>query len=137
QAVRRNIARFPSDFMFEMDARTFQDWRSQFVISNPEMKMAIRHPPFCFTEEGITMLSCVLNSQVSIEVNIQVIRIFGRFRQAVIYQKDILSKIAEIEKSVSKHSHELSIIFETLKQMINNPPVNRVRVGFRRSEEKD
>ena len=76
QAVRRNMNRFPPDFMFEMDQEEFENWRSQIVISNFENKMGLRHPPFCFTEQGVTMLSCILNSERAIKVNIQIIRIF-------------------------------------------------------------
>jgi hypothetical protein len=75
QAVRRNINRFPSDFLFEMTSDELEDWRSQFVTSK-EDRLGLRHPPFCFTEQGVTMLSCVLNSERAIAVNIQVIRVF-------------------------------------------------------------
>lgn len=60
EAVRRNMQRFPNDFMFEMNADEFEDWRSQFVSSNSPDKMGLRYPSFCFTEQGVTMLSCVL-----------------------------------------------------------------------------
>jgi hypothetical protein len=75
QAVKRNIARFPEDFVFEMTKVEFEIWRSQFVTSNSE-KMGLRYAPFCFSEQGVTMLSCVLNSKRAIEVNIQIMRIF-------------------------------------------------------------
>ena len=89
QAVRRNIQRFPEDFMFEMLKDEFQNWRSQFVTSNSE-KMGLRYTPFCFTEQGVTMLSCVLNSQRAIEVNIQIIRTFTKMREMILTHKDIL-----------------------------------------------
>ena len=68
QAVKRNIERFPEDFMFEMSDVEFQNWRSQFVTSKSDM-MGLRHAPFCFTEPGLTMLSCVLNSKRAIDTN--------------------------------------------------------------------
>ena len=68
QAIRRNPERFPEDFMFEMNAEELQHWRSHFVTSNAD-KMGLRYPPFCFTEQGVTMLSCVLNSKRAINVN--------------------------------------------------------------------
>jgi hypothetical protein len=79
QAVRRNITRFPDDFMFEMTKEEFQNWRSQIVISNSDL-MGLRFMPFCFTEQGVAMLSSVLNSERAINVNIQIIRIFTRIR---------------------------------------------------------
>ncbi len=69
QAVKRNIERFPDDFMFEMTKEEFVNWRSQFVTSNSD-RMGLRYAPFCFTEQGVTMLSCVLNSQRAIQLNI-------------------------------------------------------------------
>ncbi|WP_236582090.1 ORF6N domain-containing protein [Sphingobacterium spiritivorum] len=80
QAVRRNIDRFPEDFMFEMSDRELQDWRSQNVISNSDKK-GLRYSPFCFTEQGVAMLSSVLNSKPAIHINIQIMRIFTRLRQ--------------------------------------------------------
>jgi hypothetical protein len=71
QAVRRNINRFPSDFLFEMTQNELEDWRSQFVTSK-EDKQGLRYAPFCFTEQGVTMLSCVLSSDRAVMVNIQV-----------------------------------------------------------------
>lgn len=73
QAVRRNMTRFPEDFMFEMTKEELENWRSQFVTSK-EDRQGLRYMPFCFTEQGVTMLSCVLNSERAIHVNIQIIR---------------------------------------------------------------
>jgi len=71
RAVRRNIDRFPLDFMFELTKKELEDWRCQFGISN-SIKMGLRHPPMAFTEQGVAMLSCVLNSKRAIQVNIQI-----------------------------------------------------------------
>ena len=75
QTVRRNLSRFPEDFMFQMSKEEFENWRSQNVMSK-EDKKGLRHSPFCFTEQGVTMLSCILNSDVAIQVNIQIIRLY-------------------------------------------------------------
>ena len=91
EAVRRNIARFPVDFMFQMSSDEFSLWRSQFATSNQDRR-GLRHAPFCFTEQGVTMLSCVLNSNRAIQVNIQIIRIFARMREILSTHKDILQK---------------------------------------------
>src|ERR1700679_541099 len=78
--VKRNIERFPEDFMFEMTETEFINWRSQFGTSNSE-RMGLRYAPFCFTEEGVTMLSCILSSSRAIAVNIQIVRVFKRMRE--------------------------------------------------------
>ena len=70
QAVRRNTDRFPNDFMFELSKEEFENWRSQFVMSNPLNKMGLRYAPFVFTEQGVAMLSSVLKSKKAIDVNI-------------------------------------------------------------------
>lgn len=80
EAVRRNMQRFPSDFMFEMNEEELRNWRTQFASSNSDV-MGLRYHPFCFTEQGVTMLSCILNSERVIAVNIQVIRIFTKMRE--------------------------------------------------------
>jgi hypothetical protein len=93
QSVKRNIERFPKDFMFAMNKREFKNWRSQIVTSNFADNMGLRYAPFCFTEQGVTMLSCVLNSERAIKVNIQIIRIFTKLRGMLITNKDILLKL--------------------------------------------
>ncbi len=80
EAVRRNPERFPVDFMFEMNKEEFENWRTQFATSNFD-KMGLRHAPFCFTEQGVAMLSSVLNSPKAVQINIQIIRIFTKLRQ--------------------------------------------------------
>jgi len=98
EAVRRNITRFPDDFMFEMIPEELENWRTQFATSNSE-KMGLRRPPFCFTEQGVAMLSSVLNSERAIRVNIQIIRVFTRMREMIMTHKDILLQLEKIEKS--------------------------------------
>ena len=100
QAVRRNEERFPKDFMFEMTKKELAAWREENV-SSQEDKMGLRYVPFCFTEQGVTMLSCILNSTRAIEVNIRVIRIFTRLRETLLTHKDILLKLEQIEKKIT------------------------------------
>src|SRR5207247_1986901 len=79
EAVKRNMGRFPGDFMFQMTRKELEDWRTQFASSNSEKK-GLRHLPFCFTEQGVSMLSGVLNSETAIRVHIQIVRVFIRMR---------------------------------------------------------
>jgi len=130
QAVKRNINRFPEDFMFEMDKEELRNWRSQFVTSKADA-MGLRHAPFCFTEQGVAMLSSVLKSDTAIEVNIQIIRIFTRMRELLLTHKDILLKLEQLDRKLSKHDKEIYTIFEALKQLLNPPPLQRRKIGFR------
>jgi len=137
QAVRRNFTRFPKDFMFEMSAAEFKNWRSQFVTSNEGNNKGLRYAPFCFTEQGVTMLSCILNSKRAIRINIQIIRIFARLREMILTHKDILLKLEQLEKQVIRHDGEIQMIFKALKQLLHTPAPPRRRIGFRRANETE
>ena len=134
EAIRRNIGRFPEDFMFEMTAEEFQNWRTQIASSNSD-RIGLRYTPFCFTEQGVTMLSCVLNSQKAIDTNIRIIRIFTKMREMLLSHKDILLKLQQFENQIAKNSEDIHIIFEALKQLFNQPQETRRRIGFKRSNE--
>lgn len=137
QAVKRNKERFPEDFMFQLDKLEFENWKSQFVTSN-SYKMGLRKPPFVFTEQGVAMLSSVLNSRTAILVNIQIMRVFTRMRQNLLTNKDILLKLEQLEnkmssndKSLSKHESEIALIFKAIKQLIEKPELPRKKIGFK------
>ncbi len=132
--VKRNIDRFPEDFMFEMNKEEFADWRSQFGTSN-EDKMGLRYAPFCFTEQGVAMLSSVLNSKRAIAVNIQIIRVFTRMRQMLMTHKDILLKLEKIEKKVSKHDEDFRTVFIYLKELLNPSTESMRKIGFRHKKD--
>ena len=134
QAVKRNLNRFPKDFMFQMTELEFQNWRSQFVTSNSD-RQGLRYAPFCFTEQGVTMLSCILNSERAIFVNIRVIRIFTKMREMLLTNKDILLQLEKIEQKIGTHDSQIELIFNYLKKLLNPPQKPRERIGFRRSNE--
>jgi hypothetical protein len=136
QAVKRNLERFPSDFMFQMTEGELENWISQFVMSKNERK-GIRRCPYAFTELGVAMLSSVLKSERAIEVNIQIVRIFSRMREFIFSHKDVLLKLEQLEKhmmkqndGLKKHAVEIYRIFEILKQLINPPQEPRKKIGF-------
>ena len=135
EAIRRNIDRFPEDFMFEMTLEELENWRTQFATSNSE-KMGLRRPPFCFTEQGVAMLSSVLKSETAIRVNIQIIRIFTRMREMIMNHKDILLQLEKIEKKLAGHDDDITLIFQYLKQLLNPPSPSRQRIGFKRKDEQ-
>ena len=129
--VRRNIDRFPIDFMFEMTKKEFNDWRSQFVTSNSPDKMGLRYVPMVFTEQGVAMLSSVLNSDRAIKVNIQIIRIFTKMREMLLTHKDLLLKMNELESKISNHDKSIKQIFTYLKQLIKEESEPRKNIGFK------
>jgi len=135
QAVRRNEKRFPKDFMFQMTKEEMEDWKSQIVISN-NVKMGLRKPPLVFTEQGVAMLSSVLNSEQAIMVNIRIIRIFTNMRELLSSHKDILEKLEQLEKKDVEQDDKIMLIFEYLKQLeedkqrkLSQKNIYRVLVG--------
>ena len=116
QAVKRNLKRFPEDFMFQMTKEEFEIWRSQIVISNND-KMGLRRPPYVFTEQGVAMLSSVLNSDRAILVNIQIMRVFTKMRALLESHKEILRKLESIEKKDIEQDEKILLIFEYLKHL--------------------
>ena len=135
QAVRRNEKRFPKDFMFQMTKEEMEDWKSQILISN-NVKMGLRKPPLVFTEQGVAMLSSVLNSDQAIMVNIRIIRVFTKMRELLSTNKEILEKPEQIERKDVEQDDKIMLIFEYLKQFkedkqqkINQK--NRKKIGYK------
>ena len=134
EQVRRNIDRFPEDFMFELSKEELENWRSQFATSNKEI-MGLRIPPFAFSEFGVLMLSNVLNSKNAIKISIQIIRVFTRMREMLLTHKDLLLKIEQFEKRMDNQDKSIKQLFYYLKQLIQdkeNPPRNPI--GFKPAE---
>lgn len=135
QAVRRNIDRFPEDFMFEMNKDEFNQWREENITAS-EDKQGLRYAPFCFTEQGVTMLSCVLSSKRAIEVNIQVIRIFTKLREMVLTHKDILLKLERLERKTLRQDGDIKLIFKYLKELLNPKAEPMRKIGYKRKDEE-
>jgi len=133
QAVKRNAERFPKDFMFTLTQKEFQNLRSQFVTSSWG---GIRYLPTAFTEQGVAMLSGVLNSPVAVQVHIQIIRIFTKMKEMLLTNKDILLKLEKMEKDVKENKEDIAMIFEALKQLLNTPQPKRRTIGFNRKEDE-
>ncbi len=130
QAVRRNSERFPQDFMFEMSKEEFEQWRKGNV-TDADDRQGLRYAPFCFTEQGVTMLSCILSSKRAIEVNIQIIRIFTRLRELVLTHKDILLKLEQLERKAVKQDDDIKLIFDYLKELLNPKTEPLRKIGFK------
>jgi len=132
--VKRNLFRFPDDFMFELSQEELTNLRSQIGTSN---RGGIRYAPYAFTEQGVAMLSSVLNSETAIRVNIQIIRVFTRMRELLLTHKDILIKLEKLEKKMTGYDGDIALIFQYLKQLLNPPQPPRRKIGFRRKDQKD
>ena len=124
QAVRRNIDRFPDDFMFELTKHEFENLRSQIVTSSWG---GARYLSMAFTEQGVAMLSSVLNSTRAIQVNIQIMRAFTKLRQMLSTHDDLKKKIEAIEK---KYDENFKIVFEAIKQLLDTGKEPRKKIGF-------
>ena len=126
--VRRNPERFPEDFQFQLTKEEFL--RCQKVTSK---RGGRRYLPYAFTEQGIAMLSSVLNSKRAILVNIQIMRVFVKLREVLIQNKEFTGKLCELERRIDKHDAEIRVIFEAIKQLLEPPPVeeNKPAIGFR------
>jgi hypothetical protein len=116
QAVRRNLDRFPPDFMFQLNKAELRNWKSQIVISNPAAKMAIRKPPLAFTEQGVAMLSSVLHSRRAVQVNIAIMRAFVQLRLILATHRDLAEKLRTIEK---KYDKQFKAVFEILRHLMS------------------
>jgi len=139
RAVRRNIKRFPEDFIFELNKEELEKWRYQFGTSNRET-MGLRVSPFAFTEYGVIMLASVLNSERAIQVKIQIVKVFFKMRELLASHNKLTHKMEKMELSLTKHSEQIQLIFKYLKQFeqINKQELdqqNRMKVGFRRKDE--
>ena len=134
QSVKRNIDRFPKDFMFPLSEKEWEHLRSQIVTSSWG---GTRHRPNVFTEQGVAMLSSVLNSKTAIEVNIRIIRVFARLREYALTHKEILLQLSRLEKEVKGNSQDIENIFAVLKELIekHSSPPARNRIGYKRYDE--
>jgi len=137
RAIRRHEKRFPPDFMFELTHNEFENLRCQFGTSSWG---GVRYPPMAFTEQGVAMLSSVLNSDRAILVNIRIIRIFTRMRKILLAHKDIIGKLRHIEQKLADHDDKILLIFEYLKQLeqVKQEELEfkeRQQIGFKRDGE--
>ena len=130
ESVKRNITRFPPDFMFALTQKEFQSLRSQFATSN---RGGTRYLPSAFTEQGVAMLSSILNSEKAIDVNIAIIRTFVLVKQSVLDYKDLSDNLKKLEKKSNKNFKEIFTALDYLiaKKQEEETLKNRKRIGFK------
>jgi len=125
QAVKRNIGRFPDDFMIQLTKQEVTNLRSQFVTSSWGGR---RYPPYAFTEQGVAMLASVLNSDRAVHVNIEIMRAFVRLRQMLASNADLARKLATLEK---KYDAQFKIVFDAIRELMTPPDPKKKRpIGF-------
>lgn len=127
QSVRRNAHRFPEDFMFRLTGEEFENLRSQIVTSKPSTRGGRRYPPLAFTEQGVAMLSSVLNSDRAIRVNIAIMRTFVRLRGIVGSNEELARKLAVLER---KYDTQFKVVFDAIREMMMPPVKAKRRIGF-------
>ena len=137
EQVKRNISRFPEDFLFQLNKVEFNDLKSQFATSSWGGR---RTPPLAFTDYGVLMLSSVLNSDRAIQVNIQIIRIFTKMREILLAHKDVVSKLEQMQYKLAEHDNNILLIFEYIKQLEQEKQYNidqqdRKKIGYKRHDD--
>jgi len=137
RAVKRNMDRFPKDFMVELTKKEYQVLRRHFgTLKRGEHS---KYLPYAFTEQGVAMLSTVLNSKRAIQVNIQIMRTFTKLRELLATHKDLQRKIETLEGKYKQHDKQFKVVFEAIRQLLEPPPVPekpKGRIGFTGSWEK-
>jgi phage regulator Rha-like protein len=132
QAVKRNIKRFPLDFMFSLKDQEVAVLRSQIVTSSLRHG-GRRYNPYTFTEQGVAMLSSVLNSERAVEVNIQIIRVFVKLREMIAAHKDLAEKLEELEK---KYDAQFRVVFDAIRALVAEPEPKQKKIGFLAKENR-
>jgi len=129
EQVKRNINRFPENFMFQLSEKEVELMVSQNAI--PSKKQLGGTLPYAFTEHGVLMLANVLKSEQAIQMSIRIIEIFVKVREMLLTHKDILLKLEQLEKQVIQNSDEIQVIFDAMKQLLNPPQEPREPIGFK------
>ena len=132
EQVKRNVDRFPEDFMFQLTESEWENLKSQNATSSWGGR---RKMPYAFTEHGVLMLSSVLNSDRAIQVNIQIMRIYAKLREMLMTNKDILLKLEKLERRVIKHDQDIKVVFGYLRELLNPKTEPQRQIGFKRKEE--
>ncbi|HMI66667.1 MAG TPA: ORF6N domain-containing protein [Cyclobacteriaceae bacterium] len=133
EQVKRNLNRFPKDFMFQITEKEWANLMSQNAISSWGGR---RKMPFAFTEHGVLMLSSILNSERAIQVNIQIMRIYTKLKGMLTGHKDILLKLEKLENKVGKHDDNFKTVFDYLKELLSPKGEPLRKIGFKRKGEK-
>ena len=129
RAVKRNLSRFPEDFMFQLNTEEFNSLRFQIGISK-KGRGGRRYLPYAFTEQGVAMLSSVLRSKRAIQVNIAIMRAFVKLRKILSTHKELAHKLNQLERKIENHDVEIKAIFDAIRELMTPPKKPQKRIGF-------
>ena len=139
EQVRRNIERFPEDFMFELTKEEVEGLLNSITPSRSQIATLkrgsnIKYLPFAFSEHGVLMLSSVLRSEEAVQVNIQIMRVYSKMKELLVMNKDLLLKLEQLEKKTDKHDDQIKLIFSYIKKLIETPQeeTRTERIGFKK-----
>ena len=136
KAVRRNLERFPADFMFQLTSAETEDWvRSRFQFGSLKRGSNIKYAPYAFTQEGVAMLSSVLSSPRAVQVNIGIMRAFVRLRTTLSLHKELAHKLADLERKIVNHDESIQTLFEAIRQLMTPPEAPKKEIGFHMKED--
>jgi hypothetical protein len=130
KAVKRNINRFPGDFVFQLTVEEAGALRFQSGISKVAGRGGRRYLPYVFTEQGVAMLSSVLRSRRAVEVNIEIMRAFVQLRRFLSAHKELAQKLAQLERKIGAHDEQIQAIFNAIRQLMKPPEPNKRKIGF-------
>ena len=130
EQVKRNLGRFPEDFMFQLSLEEWENLRSQFATTSWGGR---RTPPYMFTEQGVAMLSSVLNSPTAIQVNISIMRVFVNMRQWASNYEELVRKIDEINLTQGEHNEHIRNIYQIIEELVQPSFTERKPIGFKRA----
>ena len=131
EQVKRNLTRFPADFMFQLSDEEAENLRSQFATSSTSHG-GRRYLPYVFTEQGVAMLSSVLNSERAVQVNIAIMRTFVKLRQMLASNADLARKLAAMEK---KYDSQFRMVFDAIRELMRPPEPKKRKIGFHRNND--
>jgi len=131
KAVKRNLDRFPEDFMFQLTKEDAESLRFQIGMSKASGRGGRRYLPHAFTEQGVAMLSSVLNSKRAVQVNITIMRAFMKLREMIVSHKDLARRLDDLEK---KYDQQFRIVFDAIRELMTPPAKSRRKIGFEGKE---
>ncbi|MGE3950719.1 MAG: ORF6N domain-containing protein [Pyrinomonadaceae bacterium] len=129
EQLRRNVDRFPADFVFQLNDEEFESLRSQNATSNKE-RGGRRYLPYAFTEHGAVMLASVLNSPTAVEASIEVVRVFVKMRSVLALHKDLAKKVERLAQVAQDHENEFEVVWELLGDIMRDPKYLKRKIGF-------
>ncbi len=133
EQVRRNLGRFPADFLVQLTEEDYENLKSQFATSSSGWG-GKRKPPFAFTEHGAIMVASVLNSPRAIEMSVLVVRAFVKLRSILATHRELGRKLEELERKLSTHDQQLVVLFKAIRELLTPPPKPKMQIGFRKGK---